>query len=526
MKSTKLFIRAIAAMLVGVIVSGQLMVTSVYADEGTDDSDSFSENINEDDFSECKENSDESKEFDSDVEEECLDEIFEENTAESENNKSNSESKQPDMSISEDTAVSSNEIVNSEKSNSSDEEETEFNKEDNDSTEADTCTEAQNDDEMDYWSYSCDYINPIFSGFITVDDLKKPEDRTIYEEEYQDEYSQPGYRLKSNPYNTVEAAGDYVREKMESRDESISFDYQMPSGSDDEALGAMLYSVCDEALKHTGVPTQGDYIAYQYGGWHGEIRGNRSTGVFTYTYTMTYYTTPEQEEEETEAINDLISSLDLSGKTKYERLTIIYDYICTHVTYDHDHLNDEDYTLQYTSYAALINGTAVCQGYSVLLYRMLLSSGIDCRVIAGTGNGGPHAWNIIGLSGKYYNADSTWDTSWYASDYHHWFLRAEANFENHTRKEEYTTDEFNSDYPMDTSDYVYVVPEYKNGDINGDDKVNAADRIYLARYLAGWSGYLLENEEAADVNGDNKVNAADRIYLARYLAGWSGYSVG
>ena len=64
------------------------------------------------------------------------------------------------------------------------------------------------------------------------------------------------------------------------------------------------------------------------------------------------------------------------------------------------------------------------------------------------------------------------------------------------------------------------------GDVNGDEKVNAADRIYLARYLAGWSGYVLEDAEAADVNDDNKVNAADRIYLARYLAGWSGYAIG
>lgn len=64
---------------------------------------------------------------------------------------------------------------------------------------------------------------------------------------------------------------------------------------------------------------------------------------------------------------------------------------------------------------------------------------------------------------------------------------------------------------------------YVIGDVNCDEKVNAADRIYLARYLAGWSGYVIENMDAADVNHDGKVNAADRIYLARYLAGWGGY---
>ena len=30
------------------------------------------------------------------------------------------------------------------------------------------------------------------------------------------------------------------------------------------------------------------------------------------------------------------------------------------------------------------------------------------------------------------------------------------------------------------------------GDVNGDGTVNAADRIYLARYLANWPGYTLD----------------------------------
>ncbi|MBR1853864.1 MAG: leucine-rich repeat protein [Lachnospiraceae bacterium] len=63
------------------------------------------------------------------------------------------------------------------------------------------------------------------------------------------------------------------------------------------------------------------------------------------------------------------------------------------------------------------------------------------------------------------------------------------------------------------------------GDINGDGKVDAKDRMYLARYLAGWDGYTLLDEKVADVNSDSKVDAKDRMYLARYLAGWDGYSL-
>ena len=61
------------------------------------------------------------------------------------------------------------------------------------------------------------------------------------------------------------------------------------------------------------------------------------------------------------------------------------------------------------------------------------------------------------------------------------------------------------------------------GDINGDGEVNAKDRMYLARALAGWDGYTVPSVELADFNSDGEVNAKDRMYLARKLAGWDGY---
>ena len=62
------------------------------------------------------------------------------------------------------------------------------------------------------------------------------------------------------------------------------------------------------------------------------------------------------------------------------------------------------------------------------------------------------------------------------------------------------------------------------GDVNGDGKVNPLDNIYLARYLADWSGYEEKIDLlAADVNGDGKVNPLDKIILARHLADWQGY---
>ena len=69
-------------------------------------------------------------------------------------------------------------------------------------------------------------------------------------------------------------------------------------------------------------------------------------------------------------------------------------------------------------------------------------------------------------------------------------------------------------------------PKYQKGDYNKDGKVNRQDRVYIARALAGWSGYddpASMDLSYADLNGDRKVNRQDRVYLARALAGWDGY---
>mgnify|MGYP000090337698 FL=1 len=139
------------------------------------------------------------------------------------------------------------------------------------------------------------------------------------------------------------------------------------------------------------------------------ISGNSNEGYdLNIFYDVSYLSSLEQEEKVDEEVSNLLKSLDLSNKTDYQKVKAIYDYICSNVTYDHDNLNDESYSLKYTAYAALINKTAVCQGYASLFYRLALDAGVDTRVISGEA-GGPHAWNIVKLNGKYYNLDSTWD---------------------------------------------------------------------------------------------------------------------
>ena len=112
-------------------------------------------------------------------------------------------------------------------------------------------------------------------------------------------------------------------------------------------------------------------------------------------------------------------------------------------------MNDDTYIQKYTAYAALIDKTAVCQGYASLFYRMALDAGVDSRVITGDA-GGPHAWDIVELGDKYYNLDSTWDAG---KNNYSYFLKSMKAFFDHERDDAYKTSSFMETYPMSENDY-------------------------------------------------------------------------
>ena len=253
-------------------------------------------------------------------------------------------------------------------------------------------------------------------------------------------------------YSTVAAAGADLREQLKARQTTAVVRYQIAGGYENVSS-----DIFEEALRHTGEPTEGDYLRYQYSGYRCSISYYTSGGVcyITLTYTVSYHTTAAQEEAVDAAVEQLRGELGLDELEGYDSFMAIYDWMAANITYDYDNLNDDSYTLKYTPYAALINKTSVCQGYATLLYRLLLTEGIDNRIISGTANKGAHAWNIVEMDEEYYNVDITWDAIYSQSgfDYEH-CLRCDDEFPDHTRYSEYTTSAFVKAYPMAEESYV------------------------------------------------------------------------
>ena len=254
-------------------------------------------------------------------------------------------------------------------------------------------------------------------------------------------------------FTNADAVTVQLREAMRRRDWQITVSYQ--SHRDNmEALGTIVRELMEQALSETDSPEEGDYLRHQYGGYELQYtsRWENEACHDEVRIRPQYYTTAAQEAQVTASVHELLQSFGFTGQTSnYEKVRTIYDYVVTHVRYDEIHARNPQHHLKTTAYAALMQKQAVCQGYAVLLYRLLREEGISARVITGTANGEYHAWNIVCLDGLYYNLDATWDSQHLTSD---WFLLPDAAFPDHTRDAVYADAAFYAAYPM--ADQAYA----------------------------------------------------------------------
>ena len=171
-----------------------------------------------------------------------------------------------------------------------------------------------------------------------------------------------------------------IRAAMESHETNFTVYYV----TETELTQSNLVSLMELALAETGIATQGDYIrhamaSYDVDGIYGIVGTEK---YYQITYSISYFTTAEQEAELSARVDEVLTEMAFTDKTTdYEKIKTIYDYVCKNVVYDDVNLEDDSYLLKHSAYAALINGTAVCQGYANLLYRMLMEVGITTRYI-------------------------------------------------------------------------------------------------------------------------------------------------
>lgn len=332
---------------------------------------------------------------------------------------------------------------------------------------------------------------------------------------------------------TKEAASAEIRENIRAR----NTDFTVTVSSSLIGSKADISQMISDALDETGDPHEGDYLRWTVKRYSYSTVSSSRNGTTSISFSNTYNSTAQQEEQVDKAVAELMKSFDLKGKSNYEKISTIYSYVAASVTYPD---STDDLPREYfTAYGALVNNAAVCQGYALLLYRLLSEADVPCRLIPGTANGGNHAWNIAEAGGKFYCLDVTWDSTLGAASKPYYLMRGTGDFDSlltkytHTAGAwdpssplymDYSEADFSARYPMSETAYdTSAALSFRQGDTDSDGRIDSTDASVIleayARLSTGRTSGLFEPAKAAaDANSDGDIDATDASLILSYYA--------
>ena len=105
-------------------------------------------------------------------------------------------------------------------------------------------------------------------------------------------------------------------------------------------------------------------------------------------------------------VDEIIKNNITDDMSLEEKIKTIHDYIINNTKYDEDRSDDK--IIKYksnTAYGPLIEGYAICSGYTDSMILFLEEFGIKNHKISSE----HHVWNSVYLNNKWYNLDLTWD---------------------------------------------------------------------------------------------------------------------
>ncbi|MGF7048312.1 hypothetical protein J2T13_002819 [Paenibacillus sp. DS2015] len=181
---------------------------------------------------------------------------------------------------------------------------------------------------------------------------------------------------------------------MNERKDVLEFVYKGKT----QSLKTQLKQALDQAMQSD------PYINYTIESYGYSYQGGKNSADVK--VQLSYRETAQETAFVTKKVQSVLKKMIVPGMNDHEKVKAIHDWVVLNLKYD--------ITLRkYTAYDGLSTGSTVCQGYSLLTYKMLKEAGIKNMIVEGTVKSGSsrqlHAWNLVLVSGKWYHLDTTWD---------------------------------------------------------------------------------------------------------------------
>jgi transglutaminase-like putative cysteine protease len=222
------------------------------------------------------------------------------------------------------------------------------------------------------------HISPFVKNKLTVSDLLEKKAK----------------KNKATPYEctSYDELVELITERSKLRDTSytvhLTYDFLFTN------MQSILQSAIKEAI------TSDDYLNYSYKGFYCSWYGYN--GNVSIDFTFDFHTTRIEEHYVTVTVANILGQIITDGMSDLEKEKAVHDWVVTHVNYD--------YSLTYFSaYDGLYRGKTVCNGYALLMYKMLNAIGMRVRIVPGYGGGELHAWNLVNVCGNWFHVDATWN---------------------------------------------------------------------------------------------------------------------
>lgn len=232
--------------------------------------------------------------------------------------------------------------------------------------------------------------------------------------------------------------------------------------------------------------------------WLSETFGYLIPQDDNYTAVQLYsYYAPQQVAQAVEKlkaqVNPFFAQLE-KGMSEYQLELMIHDYIIDNCKYDEDiDLSGgitKDMANAFDSYGAIVDGVAVCEGYSRAFQLLLNGVGIRCINILGNSEGELHMWNAVQLDGDWYYVDVTWDDQ---------------------EEEAFRYDYFNITEKQLCEDHEFspLVTELSDAQICGEGELDASTSNFFIPQCdeRAYNYYVREAPHLTDYSGDNVIDS-------------------
>lgn len=126
------------------------------------------------------------------------------------------------------------------------------------------------------------------------------------------------------------------------------------------------------------------------------------------TYTKTQIKALSEKNQLNQKVDSILKGI-TTDMSEFERVKYIHDSINKICIYGESETGNHD-----SAFGCLVEGQAVCEGYSKAFLLLCNRAGIDSTIVTGTalsdsGENVSHMWNMVMIDGLWYHIDLTWD---------------------------------------------------------------------------------------------------------------------